>query len=50
VFADGKTIGNAASSATGRANADTASLFTLLWSLDATLYPVQTSAGGASMC
>lgn len=31
VFANGTTIGNAASGATGRANADTVNLFTLLW-------------------
>jgi hypothetical protein len=31
VFANGTTIGNAASLATGRANADTAALFALLW-------------------
>lgn len=55
VFADGRSIGNAASGATGRANADTFALFELLW----TDYPyagvtatpangelqVQTSAG-----
>ncbi len=31
VFGSGLTIGNAASGATGRANADTVALFTLLW-------------------
>lgn len=31
VWANGTTIGNASSNATGRANADTAALFTLLW-------------------
>lgn len=31
VFANGLTIGNGASGATGRANADTVNLFTLLW-------------------
>lgn len=31
VFANGQTIGNAVSGAIGRANADTAPLFTLLW-------------------
>lgn len=46
---DGKTIGNAASGATGRANADTQDLFTHLWSqfTNAEL-PIQTSAGAAS--
>jgi len=31
VFLDGLTLGNAASSATGRANADTSALFTFFW-------------------
>lgn len=31
VFLNGRTIGNASSGATGRANADTEALFTLLW-------------------
>jgi len=46
LWADGKTIGNASSNATGRANADTFSLFSVLWSAgtDATL-PIFTSAG-----
>jgi len=48
VFAAGRTIGSAASGATERANADTAALFALLWALDATLFPVTTSTGGAS--
>ena len=33
VMADGRTIGNAASTATNRANADTVGLFTLLWNI-----------------
>ena len=49
VLASGRTIGNAASSATERADADCQSLFALLWAdyADATL-PVQTSTGTAS--
>lgn len=46
---DGKTIGNAASGATGRANADTVDLFTHLWTqFTNTELPIQTSAGAAS--
>lgn len=46
---DGKTIGNAASGATGRANADTQDLFTHLWTqFTNTELPIQTSAGAAS--
>lgn len=41
------TIGNASSGAT-RANADCYELFVLLWALNATDYPILTSAGGAS--
>lgn len=49
VWANGATIGNAASGATGRANSDTAALFTLLWdSYGQAVLPIQTSAGGAS--
>ena len=49
LFVDGKTIGNGSSGATSRANADTESLFTLLWnSLSNTELPIQDSAGGAS--
>ena len=49
VLGSGRTIGDAASGATERANADTLALFTLLWTdyADAEL-PVKTSAGGAS--
>lgn len=47
--ANGQTIGNAASGATNRANADTEALFTLLWTEhDNTVLPIQTSAGAAS--
>lgn len=47
VLANGGTIGSAASGAS-RANDDTADLYAVLWALDATTYPVLTSAGGAS--
>lgn len=46
---DGKTIGNAASGATGRANADTGFLFELLWNETAnTELIIQTSGGVAT--
>lgn len=46
---NGGTIGSAASGATNRANADTADLFALLWSVTSnTDYPIQDSAGVAS--
>lgn len=46
---DGKTIGNGASGATGRANSDTETLFTHLWTqFTNTELPIQTSAGAAS--
>lgn len=49
VLASGRTIGNASSGATERANVDTEALFTLLWnSIGQTELPIQTSAGGAS--
>lgn len=49
VLASGRTIGNAASGGTERANADTEALFTLLWNSTAQAeLPIQTSAGGAS--
>lgn len=49
VLASGRTIGNAASGATERANADTAALFTQLWVMVSnTLLPIQDSAGAAS--
>jgi len=49
VLASGRTIGNAASGATERANADTQDLFYLIWQLPADEFPVQTSAGAASV-
>jgi hypothetical protein len=49
VLASGRTIGNASSGATERANADTEPLFTLLWNATAqTELAIQTSSGGAS--
>lgn len=46
VIANGGTIGNAASSATNRANADTSALFTLLWNSSANAdLPLQDSSG-----
>lgn len=48
VKANGGTVGSAASGGTTRANADTANLFAMLWALNATDYPITTSAGGAS--
>lgn len=45
---DGGTIGNASSGGTTRANADTANLFALYWALDATDFPIFTSAGAGS--
>jgi len=50
VWASGKTIGNASSNATERANADTEELFTLLWNAYSnTLLPIYTSGGVASI-
>jgi hypothetical protein len=50
VILNGQTIGNAASGATLRANADTLDLFTLLWEqFSQAILPIQTSAGGASV-
>jgi hypothetical protein len=47
--ANGGTIGDSASGATARANADTAALFTALWNdWDNSLLPIQNSSGGAS--
>lgn len=43
-----RTIGNAGSGATARANADTLALYTLLWSLDAADVAIYTSTGAAS--
>lgn len=49
VIENGGTIGNAASGATTRANADTEALFTLLWTeFTNTELPIQTSTGTAS--
>lgn len=49
VLADGRTIGNAASSATNRANDDTAALFTVLWtSLSNTIAPVSGGRGASA--
>lgn len=45
---DGKTIGNAASGATSRANADTAALFAELWAFPAASAPIFDSTGAAS--
>jgi microcystin-dependent protein len=49
VLANGQTIGNASSGATGRANADTEQLFTLLWnSLANAQAPVSSGRGGSA--
>lgn len=49
VWASGKTIGNASSNATERANADTLDLFTLFWNAYSdSVLPIYTSAGIAS--
>lgn len=46
---NGLTIGNAASGATARANADTADLFAFIWRTKSnTIAPIQTSTGAAS--
>jgi len=48
VVLDGSSIGDAASGGTGRANADTAALFALLWAnFDNGLLPIQNSDGTA---
>lgn len=50
LLCSGRTIGNAASSATERANADTQALFTLLWnSLDNTRAPVSGGRGASAL-
>lgn len=50
VWASGKTIGNAASNATERANADTFDLFSQFWTdFSATALPIYTSAGVLSV-
>lgn len=49
IFLDGRTIGNGSSAATNRANADTESLFTLLWnSLADAQAPVSTGRGASA--
>lgn len=49
VSANGTTIGNGSSNATGRANADTQFLFALIWgSCSNTICPIYTSTGAAS--
>lgn len=57
ILADGKTIGDASSNGTGRANADTIDLFTLIWNevaidycpvVDATGAPVAKGASAAA--
>lgn len=49
VKADGRTIGNAASGGTSRANADTSALFQQLWAdYNNTLLPIQDSAGSVT--
>ena len=46
---NGQTIGNASSGATARANADTQTLFEMLWAdWDNTVLPIQTSSGTAA--
>lgn len=46
---NGGSIGNAASGATTRANADTAALFAVYWGFNATDCPIQDSTGAASV-
>lgn len=48
IFLDGRTIGSGASSATNRANADTESLFTLIWNALADAQAPVSSGRGAS--
>lgn len=48
IWANGQTIGNASSNATGRANADTQALFTIYWSYSSAVLPMFTSGGGAA--
>lgn len=45
---DGRTVGNAASGGTARANADTAALFAELWAFPAASVPIFDSTGAAS--
>jgi microcystin-dependent protein len=49
VWPNGTTIGSVASNATGRANADTIALYTVLWeSMSNTVLPIQNSSGAAT--
>lgn len=49
LWGDGKTIGSAASGATGRANADTLPIYTVFWnSMPNTVLPIQDSSGAPS--
>lgn len=48
LICNGGTIGSASSGGTARANADTATLYALIWALNATDYPITDSAGGAA--
>jgi len=49
VFADGRTIGDASSGGTNRANADTSALFARFWGFnDNTRFPLQNSDGTAA--
>lgn len=49
LFCSGKTIGNGVSGGTSRANADTLTLFTLLWTTAGnSILPIQDSTGAAS--
>lgn len=49
LLVDGKTIGNAASGATSRANADTAALFAELWAFPGASVPIYDNTGAASV-
>lgn len=49
VWLNGTTLGDASSGATGRANADTSTLFAMLWAdYSNTVLPIQDSSGSAS--
>jgi len=48
IWGAGKTIGNAVSNATERANEDTKSLFLLYWEYSDSVLPIKTSAGDAT--
>lgn len=45
VWPNGQTIGNAASNATGLADASTADLFSFFWTLSSSIFPMFTSTG-----